>query len=234
MKTFALSDIGRVRKKNEDRYLIKKMPKGSVLIAVADGLGGEVAGDRAAEIAIATLADLRPEQNDIEKCLAHLVKEADLTILKAVEKDTSLAGMSTTLTGTLIDNTNAYWVHVGDSRVYMLRDQKLTQITRDHNIARLLLEAGEITEAEARTHPARHYLYQCVGGGDCYPDTGHMTLKKGDLLLHTTDGLNEVPTDTMVSILNSTDDIETRVKSLIRAALEGGGKDNITVAVAEI
>jgi protein phosphatase len=210
------------------------MPEGSVLIAVADGLGGEVAGDRAAEIAIETLAGLRPGPNHIEKSLDHLVKEADLTILKEVEKDISLAGMSTTLTGTLIDSCNAYWVHVGDSRFYMLRDQKLIQITRDHNLAQFLLEEGEITKEEARKHPARHYLYQCVGCGGCYPDTGHMTVKKGDLLLHTTDGLNEVPTDTMTSILNSTDDIETKVNSLIQAALDGGGKDNITVAIAEI
>ncbi|UCH23746.1 MAG: serine/threonine-protein phosphatase [Deltaproteobacteria bacterium] len=234
MKTFGLSDIGCVRKKNEDRHIIKKMPGGSVLIAVADGLGGEVAGDRAAEIAIETLTGLRPGSNDIEKSLDYLVKEADLTILKEVEKDTSLAGMSTTVTGTLIDNGNAYWVHVGDSRLYKLRDQKFIQITKDHNLAQFLIEEGEITKEQARKHPTRHYLYQCVGCGGCCPDTGHMTVKNGDLLVHTTDGLNEVPADTMTSILNSTDDIEAKVNSLIQAAPDEGGKDNITVVIAEI
>jgi protein phosphatase len=111
----------------------------------------------------------------------------------------------------------------------------LKQITKDHNLAQYLLDNGEITAEEARQHPARHHLYQCVGCGSCQPDSGHIELKRGDLLVHATDGLNEeVSSETITSLLASPDDIETRVKSLVQAALDAGGKDNITVAMAEI
>jgi protein phosphatase len=235
MKTFGMTHRGHVRKRNEDRYIIKKMEDGSILMAVADGLGGQIAGDYAAEIAVEKLATIQPNGNDIQKDLVNRVLEADLTILKEVEKNTDLAGMSATLCGSLLRNDIAYWVHVGDSRLYVLRNNQLTQITRDHNMAQYLLDNGEITAEEARLHPARHHLYQCVGCGSCQPDSGHIDLKRGDMLVATTDGLNEeVSAETIASRLISPNDIETRVKSLIQAALDAGGKDNITVAVAEM
>ena len=153
----------------------------------------------------------------------------------AVERNTDLAGMSTTLCGSLMRNGIAYWIHVGDSRLYLLRNNKLMQITRDHNLAQYLLDNGEITAEEARQHPARHHLYQCVGCGNCQPDSGQIEVQSGDLLVHTTDGINEeVSAETITSLLTSPDDIQTRAKSLIQAALDAGGKDNITVAMAEI
>jgi len=235
MKTFGMTHRGHVRKRNEDRFIIKKMEDGSVLMAVADGLGGQIAGDYAAEIAVEKLATIKLNGNDIQKDLVNRVLEADLSILKEVEKNTDLAGMSATLSGSLLRNDIAYWVHVGDSRLYVHRNNQLTQITRDHNLAQYLLDNGEITAEEARLHPARHHLYQCVGCGSCQPDSGHIELKSGDMLVHTTDGLNEeVSVETIASCLTSPDDIETRAKSLIQAALDAGGKDNITIAMAEI
>ncbi len=235
MKTFGITHRGHVRKRNEDRFIIKKMEDGSVLMAVADGLGGQIAGDYAAEIAVEKLATIQLNGNDIQKDLVNRVLEADLSILKEVEKNTDLAGMSATLSGSLLRNNIAYWVHVGDSRLYVHRNNQLTQITRDHNLAQYLLDNGEITAEEARLHPARHHLYQCVGCGSCQPDSGHIELKSGDMLVHTTDGLNEeVSTETITSLLNFPEKIETRVKSLVQAALNAGGKDNITVAMAEI
>jgi protein phosphatase len=235
MKTFGMTHRGHIRERNEDRYIIKKMEDGSVLMAVADGLGGQIAGEYAAEIAVEKLATIQPNGNDIKKDLVNRVLEADLTILKKVEQNTDLAGMSATLCGSLLCNNIAYWVHVGDSRLYVLRNNQLKQITRDHNLAQYLLDNDEITAEEARRHPARHHLYQCVGCGSCQPDSGHIELKRGDVLVHTTDGLNEeVSTETITSLLSSSENMETRVKSLVQAALDGGGKDNITVAVAEI
>ena len=235
MKTFGITHRGHIRKRNEDRFTIKKMGDGSVLMAVADGLGGHIAGDHAAEIAVEKLATVSPNGNDIQKELVNRVLEADLTILKEVEQNTDLAGMSATLCGSLLCNDKAYWVHVGDSRLYILRNNQLIQITRDHNLAQYLLDNGEITAEEARRHPARHHLYQCVGCGSCQPDSGHIELKGGDVLVHTTDGLNEeVSVETITALLTCPDDIETRAKRLIQAALDAGGKDNITVAMAEI
>ena len=210
------------------------MEDGSVLMAVADGLSGHIAGDYAAEIAVDKLAKFQTKGTDIQKELVKQVLEADLTILKMVEHNTDLAGMSATLCGSLVRNGAAYWVHVGDSRLYVFRNKQLRQITRDHNLAQYLMDSGELTAEEARKHPARHHLYQCVGCGSCQPDSGQIELKRGDLLVLTTDGLNEeISTETFTSLLNSPDEIDTKTKTLIQAALDGGGKDNITVAMAE-
>ena len=235
MKTFGMTHRGHVRKKNEDRYIIREMVDGSILMAVADGLGGHTAGERAAEIAVETFATVQPGGNEIQKDLVDRVLEADLTILKKVEQNTDLAGMSATLCGSLMRDGVAYWVHVGDSRLYVLRNKKLIQITRDHNLAQYLLDNGELTAEEARQHPARHHLYQCVGCGICKPDSGRFALKPGDLLVHSTDGLHEqVSIESLTSLLNSPCDIETKAKSLIQAALDAGGKDNITISMTEI
>ena len=235
MKTFGMTHKGHVRKRNEDRYIIKEMADGSVLMAVADGLGGHTAGDHAAEIAVETLAVVQTSGEEIQKGLVDRVLEADLTILKKVEQNTDLAGMSATLCGSLMRNGIAYWVHVGDSRLYVFRNNRLAQVTRDHNLAQYLMDNGELSAEEASQHPARHHLYQCVGCGICKPDSGCFELKSGDLLVHSTDGLHDqVSAGSITSLLNSPDDIETKATSLIQAALDAGGKDNITVTMTEI
>jgi protein phosphatase len=102
-------------------------------------------------------------------------------------------------------------------------------------LAQYLLDNGELAAEEALRHPARHHLYQCVGCGRCKPDSGHIELRSGDLLVHTTDGLHEeVSNETITSLLTSTDSIQSKAKSLIQAALDAGGKDNITVTMTEI
>ena len=102
-------------------------------------------------------------------------------------------------------------------------------------MAQFLLEEGDITTEEARLHPSQNQLDQCVGCGDCMPETGRMGIQSGDLLILTTDGLHgEITTDTISSVMTSPTDIETKAKSLIRAALDAGGKDNMTIVIAEI
>lgn len=235
MKTFALTHTGLIRNKNEDRYLIKEIADGSALLAVADGMGGEVAGDYAAEIIRNKLDSIQPSSKNNGQRLLSLVEEADRVILDKVEKDSSLEGMGTTITGVLLQNGIGSWVHVGDGRLYILRDQKLIQISTDQNMAQFLLEEHEITEEEAQTHPSRNQLDQCVGCGNCIPDTGRLEIKAGDLLILTTDGLHgEMSSETIAFLLTSKDNIEAKAKSLIQAALGAGGKDNMTVVVAEV
>ncbi|MGD2270758.1 MAG: hypothetical protein PVI06_10210 [Desulfobacterales bacterium] len=121
--------------------------------------------------------------------------------------------MATTLTGTLLGNDVAYWVQVGGSRIYVLSDRQLTQLIQDQNLSQFLFDQGEITAERARKHPGRHHLYQCVGCGSCKPDTVKMRLRHGDLLVQTTDGLKEeIPPKTITSILNSSGNIESKVK----------------------
>ncbi|QTA79746.1 Serine/threonine phosphatase, PP2C-family [Desulfonema limicola] len=235
MKTFGISDTGLVRKKNEDRYLIKKTSKGGLLLAVADGLGGETAGDFAAEITRDSLAVMNPKPKDIEHQLSCLITQADRDIWDHVADHCSLEGMGTTITGVLIYDKTAHWVHVGDSRLYLLRNNKLGVITIDQNMAQFLVEEGEISEDEVRTHPSRNQLDQCVGCGTCEPETGNFKIKKGDQLILSTDGLHDEISGSLLSqIVTSESDIETKARKLIKAALKAGGRDNITVVIAEI
>jgi len=236
MSIFALTHIGFVRKSNEDRYLIKKLTDGSVLLAVTDGLGGEVAGDYAAEIIMGRLAGIHHVSMDKEQQeLELLVKDIDLSINSEAQKDSDLEGMGSTVICVLLRDGFAHWVHVGDSRLYVLRDRQLIQVTEDQTLARFLLEEDEITPEQVPTHYSRHIMDQCVGCGICEPETGRLEVQDKDLLLLTTDGLHEkIPSETLFSILNAETSIKTKAQSLVQAALDTGGKDNITIVIAEL
>ena len=235
MKTFALTHAGWVRKKNEDRYLTRKITDGSILLAVADGMGGEAAGDYAAELIMKKLASVKTSNRDIRRQLSLLVKKADRSIVDEVKKNSVLEGMGSTITCALLRDGIVHWIHVGDSRLYVMNNRELIQITKDQNMAQFLLEEGEITAEEARFHPSRNQLDQCVGCGDCEPDMGYFEIEIGNLLVLTTDGLHEAITpENMSFILTSQTDIKTKAKSLIKTALEAGGKDNATIVIAEI
>ncbi len=235
MNIYAQTHIGMVRKKNEDRYLIKEMSNDSVLLMVADGMGGEALGDVAAEIVRGSFDDITPGLNNFESLLVNRIENANRVILKKVAKNEDLEGMGTTVTCALVIKGVLHWAHVGDSRMYVIRDNKIAQVTTDQNMAQFLMEEGKLTEEEARHHPSRNHLDQCVGCKDCKPDTGTLAVKKGDLLLLTTDGLNgELCIETITSIITSTNDIEIKVESMMRSALDAGGKDNITIVAAEI
>jgi protein phosphatase len=235
LKTFAITHKGSVRKNNEDRYLVKEIPDNSVLLAVADGMGGEVAGDYAAELVMHKLNSMKRISEENERQLSQFVKDADRTIRDEVKKNPALEGMGSTVTCALLGDGILHWVHVGDSRLFNKSDQELIQITKDQNMAQFLIEEGVLTTNEACHHPAQNQLDQCVGCGDCKPVTGCQDIKVGDLILLTTDGLHgEVSLETISSILDHGTDIETKAKSLVKAALDSGGKDNITVVIAEI
>jgi serine/threonine protein phosphatase PrpC len=234
-KFFGITHIGLVRMSNEDRYLIKKLKDDSVLIAVADGLGGEVAGDYAAEIIRGKLADLNHISiNNEQQELDQLARAIDRTIYTEGQENHGLEGMGSTLVGVLLRDRMAHWVHVGDSRLYMLREGTLTQVTEDQTLARFLLEEGEITAEQLPTHYSRHVMDQCVGCGYAEPETGRLEFLAGDLLVLSTDGLHgEIPENTLHSILNTDTNLEIKARALVKSALDTGGKDNITVVMAQ-
>jgi len=234
-KFFGISHIGFVRKSNEDRYLIKKLKGGSVLLAVADGLGGGVAGDYAAEIITENLAGMgRISRNSVQPELNQLVRGIDHTIYARGQENAALEGMGSTLIGVLLRDRIAYWVHVGDSRLYHLRNGTLTQVTEDQTLARFLLEEGEITAEQLPTHYSRHVMDQYVGCGYVEPETGRLEFLAGDLLVLSTDGLHrDISGNTFDAILKMDTDLELKAKALVKAALDAGGKDNITVVMAQ-
>jgi protein phosphatase len=234
-RTAVFTHIGNVRTKNEDRYLIQKIEDDSWLLAVADGLGGETDGDVAAEIAISALKGIRAGGVNGQEQLAIAVSAANKAVMKRVLDNSDLVGMGTTVTAVLVNKSKAHWVHVGDSRLYLVRGSELIQVTRDHTLVQFLLDEGEITPAEAQSHHSKHVLDQCVGCRYCVPESGELTLSKGDVLVLMTDGLHDhVDAAIFKSHLISQDTLGAKGERLIESALSAGGKDNITIVLAEV
>jgi len=235
LKIYAQTHMGRVKESNEDRYLIKTLVKSDILMAIADGLGGDVAGDFAAELLRGMFAGVSDvKRNKEEDELAQLARSIDKAVHSEHSKDPELAsGMGSTLIGVLYRNGRAHWVHVGDSRLYILRNRRLIQVTEDQTLARFLLAEGEITAEQVSTHYSRHVMDQFVGCGFVEPETGSLDLFPGDLMLLATDGLHrEISEDALESILNADTGLKKKAESLVDAALSAGGTDNITVMLA--
>ena len=231
----AFTHIGNVRTRNEDRYLIEELDDESWLLAVADGLGGETGGDVAAELAISALKEIRVAGLDGREQLIRAVSRANKAIMRRVLDNMDLVGMGTTITAALVTQGKAVWVHVGDSRLYLLRGSELAQITRDHTLVQFLLDEGEITPEEALSHHAKHVLDQCVGCRYCAPESGQVPLQDGDVLVLMTDGLHDhMDPEILKSFLISRDPLKTKGENLMETALSAGGRDNITIVLAEI
>lgn len=235
MKTASISRKGPVRDLNQDRYLIKEYANGSILLAVADGAGGEPAGEQAAEIVMESLNEFQPNAQAMETHFNDLMKAADQRILAIVEKDPDLKGMGSTMTAGFVRTGVVYWAHVGDSRLYLFHEKKLSQITEDDTMAGFLLSEGELTKEEARVHPGRNFLFECIGCGRFEAKTGNFKVQEGDLILLTTDGLHDkLPEDKIVSILRAEATLDEKLEELVSSAIEISGRDNVTVVGMEV
>ena len=235
MKTAAVTHVALLKEQNQDRFLIKEFSGDSVLIAVADGAGGTPAGEEASGVVIERINDFQPDSQTPEANLVRLMQEADQQIFGAVEKEQDLKGMGSTLTAAFVRGEAVFWAHVGDSRLYLFREDELTQITEDDTMAGFLLTEGEITREEARVHPGRNFIFDFIGSGGFEEETGSFSLRENDLLLLTTDGLHDrVPEETLVSILRSNSELDKKLDALVSTALEARGKDDLTVVGVEV
>lgn len=222
----AASDVGRVRKANEDSYFVR-----SPLFVVADGMGGAQAGEVASKIAADAFQRPLDEALTPEKRMAATVKAANLEIHEKSVSDPNFQGMGTTLTALLLGDDELTIAHVGDSRAYRLRDGELTRLTQDHSLVGEMVRRGAITEAEAEVHPQRSILTRALGPeADVEVDTLSHGVKDGDLYLICSDGLTGMVDDARIAEeLGSGKPMREVADALIRAANEGGGVDNITV-----
>ncbi|MFD5429539.1 Stp1/IreP family PP2C-type Ser/Thr phosphatase [Streptomyces sp. NPDC127084] len=227
------SHKGMIREGNEDSGYA-----GPRLLAIADGMGGQAAGEVASSEVISTLVQLDDDVpgSDILTSLGTAVQRANDQLRAMVEEDPQLEGMGTTLTALLWTGQRLGLVHVGDSRAYLLRDGLLTQITQDHTWVQRLVDEGRITEEEATTHPQRSLLMRALGSGDhVEPDLSIREVRAGDRYLICSDGLSGVVShQTMEDTLASYQGPQETVQDLIQLALRGGGPDNITVIVADV
>jgi len=228
---FAKSDIGLVRQTNEDSYAC--IPPN--LFLVADGMGGHVAGEVASRMAVKAVSDYIQSNLtvgcDQELLLEKAIIQANELIFSLSKSRDDCAGMGTTISIVFLDQSHVYWGHVGDSRIYMIRDNELHQLTNDHSLVWELVQSGNITKAEAHTHPQRNMLTRAVGTSkNIKVDTGTMNWSQGDLLLLCTDGLTNMLNEQEIQqiILADKNDGETVVNILISAANQAGGHDNVT------
>lgn len=227
------SHKGMIREGNEDSGYA-----GPRLLAIADGMGGQAAGEVASSEVISTLVQLDDDVpgSDILTSLGTAVQRANDQLRMMVEEDPQLEGMGTTLTALLWTGQRLGLVHVGDSRAYLLRDGVLTQITQDHTWVQRLVDEGRITEEEATTHPQRSLLMRALGSGDhVEPDLSIREVRAGDRYLICSDGLSGVVShQTMEETLASYQGPQETIQELIQLALRGGGPDNITCIVADV
>jgi serine/threonine protein phosphatase PrpC len=227
------SHKGMIREGNEDSGYA-----GPRLLAIADGMGGQAAGEVASSEVISTLVTLDDDVpgSDILTSLGAAVQRANDQLRSMVEEDPQLEGMGTTLTALLWTGQRLGLVHVGDSRAYLLRDGVLPQITQDHTWVQRLVDEGRITEEEATTHPQRSLLMRALGSGEhVEPDLSIREVRAGDRYLICSDGLSGVVShQTMEETLASYQGPQETVQELIQLALRGGGPDNITVIIADV
>jgi PPM family protein phosphatase len=237
LSSFAGSDVGRARSGNEDSYFC-----GRTVFAVADGLGGHQGGEVASAAAVAPPAALDGHElatpAEAAEALAAAIQEANSAILDRAAGDPSLWGMGTTMTAAAVTaDGHLQLAHVGDSRAYLLRDGALEQLTTDHTVVAELVRRGRLTPELAAIHPERSILTRAVGLDARIPvDTPDpLDLRPGDQCLLCSDGLTEaVPDPTIAELLSTDEDGNAACRSLIDAANEAGGPDNITVVLVRV
>jgi protein phosphatase len=231
------TDVGRTRQINQDSYLILE---DQGLYVVADGMGGHQGGEVASQLAVAAVRATYAEGSD--DALVEAIDEANLQIHERGEADPDLRGMGTTLVAVAVvtaedgDGERLLVANVGDSRAYLYRDGGLAQLTEDHSMVADLVREGRITEEEARVHPQRNIVTRVLGVYDQVDiDLWPVDPVRGDRLLLCSDGLfNEVAADQISAVLRRLSEPQEAADELVRRALEGGGRDNVTVVVVDV
>ena len=224
----AHSDVGRQRNSNEDSYYYAPP-----VFAVADGMGGAQAGEVASQIAVETFDGERDTAASPEEQLAQVAKAANRKIFKMAREDDARAGMGTTFLGAMVSGNDVAIGHVGDSRAYRFRDDKLERLTDDHSLVEEFVRQGKLTPEEAEVHPQRSIITRALGPeAEVEVETCTYPGRDGDVYLLCSDGLTGmVPEDRMTQILRERSSLENAATELIAAANENGGRDNITVVL---
>lgn len=231
-RSAAMSHVGGVRQNNEDFVL-----SGQNLIAVADGVGGNVFGEVASEVVVAAIAYL--EDRVYIKApgdeVSEAVNYANLRLARAIDEDHDLFGMASTLTALRLDGSSLIVLHVGDSRAYALRNSDFSRLTRDDSLVQGLVDGGEITDAEAMRHPARSVVLQALNGGPVRPHVATRRVAPGDRYLVCSDGLSDYVSDASIgAILAGIPDPSSCCTALVDAALAVGAPDNVSCVVADV
>ena len=258
----AVTHLGRVRKNNEDAYLVSALDgeeplvnglrphspirQTGILAAVADGMGGAASGEIASREGLASLAvnlfghwgrhpAAKAVEADLLRALKHAAEAASSAVARYADAERASRGMGSTLTAAVIWNGHAYLAQVGDSRAYLFRGGRLVQLTEDQTLVRELINQGSITPEQARVHPQRSVITQALGGSEVNVILGKATLRRGDRLLLCTDGLHGELSDARIEgILALGLPAEPTLERMLEEALAAGGRDNITALLLEL
>lgn len=232
------TDRGKKRSHNED-FFYAEFP----LFIVADGLGGHLAGEVASETAVMEVVKEVKQKYFEAKSVSELKKILKESILKAGEavflksrQKKEFRGMGTTISAAALLNNQIVIAHVGDSRIYLFRDDKLKQLTKDHTYIQFLIDKGEITEEEAKDHPLKNALLQALGSErKVEVEVKSLKFKVQDKILLCTDGLyNMITEEEIKNVIKEDTETKEKVERLIKKALNAGGLDNVTAILLEV
>ena len=240
MEICGLSDIGLVRDHNEDSFLISADKKYAM---VADGMGGHLGGEVASAMCTSAMQEFlnsnHQAPSDTESLKNHLqsiVSQLNTAVYKRSASDPSLHGMGSTLTFFMERDSLIFWLNVGDSRIYRIRNQAIIQLTDDDSVVAELVRRGDISKQEQRYHPLKYIISKAIGiSPELSLEVFSDSIQNDDLYVLCSDGLTDMLTDdTILQIAESRTPLHERCKAMITAANEQGGRDNITVILIQI
>lgn len=241
---YGITDTGRHRDNNEDTFIAQTVLDNQYIAAcVIDGVGGYSGGEVAAKLAHdAILTTLRSSSGDVVTMMKDALSAANENIYNERQQNKQNDQMACVLTLALVDvaNNKFHYAHVGDTRLYLLRDKSLVKVTRDHSFVGFLEDSGRLTEEAAMKHPKRNEINKALGfdlnikGQVDYIETGESPFLPGDIILLCSDGLSDmIGNSTITTILTSAKSLAAKGKALVQAANDAGGKDNITAVLVE-
>ena len=233
---WALSDIGRKRSHNEDSYFFSTEEG---IFVIADGMGGHKGGEFASKLAVDSSVEkflaCKNNHESPEQALEHAFNHAACTVYDAQRKNHLLSGMGTTLSALAILHNKAFIAHIGDTRIYCIRDKNIHQLTSDHSLVNEQVQAGIMSAEEARTSSLRNIITRAIGHNkEIIADYFSLTCRKNDLFLLCSDGLNNMLQDQEILFIINNNTPEQAALELINAANKNGGEDNISVILISI
>lgn len=238
MKAYSATDVGKIRKVNQDMVFASTEPIGNLpnLFVVADGMGGHKAGDLASKLTVETIRDVVNELEDADpiSVMGKAIHKANEVVLDKARETEEYQGMGTTVVVACIKDGMLYVANVGDSRLYVI-NKEIKQITRDHSLVEELVSIGQLDRKEARTNKNKNIITRAVGGMKVVmADYFELKLNEGDMIIMCTDGLtNMVEDDEIMRLVKQKAPIETRVNNLIQCANNNGGRDNVGIVLIE-
>ena len=237
------TDVGLVRTENQDFATLTTAREessgqaGGRLMVVADGMGGHRGGGTASRLAVDTVKTsyLAADKDDVPAVLREAMTRANARVFTEAQSNADLRGMGTTTSALVVRGEKAWFAHVGDSRIYMLRGDEFKQLTQDHSLVATMVREGLLTEAEAETHPRRNVLQRSIGvTEDVEIDVvGPIDVQEGDVFLLCSDGLHGVLKEDELKEVAKLP-IERAADEYVRLALQRGAPDNVTVIVAKV